>query len=83
MTRTSETAAVYQFRKKRGLVRKPADCRYILASVITTPELTEASLAMLLGLLGGVYVNHPEALFWDVLVKFLEKRHTGGAIIIP
>lgn len=47
------------------------DCRYIAAAVITN---TDTGLALLFGLLCGEYLKAPDAVFWDVLVKFLHNR---------
>jgi hypothetical protein len=58
-------------------VRDSSDCHYIAAAVITNEQTT---LALLFGLLAGAYLNHPDALFWDVCVKFLEKRPTGEIV---
>ncbi len=52
-------------------MRTPKDCQLIAASVITS---SDTQLALVFGLLVAAYIKHPGALFWDVLVKFLEKR---------
>jgi len=43
----------------------------IAAAVISS---SDTHLALLFGLLVGDYLKYPDALFWDVLVRFLQKR---------
>lgn len=52
-------------------MRTARDCQFIAASVITN---NDTEFALLFGLLCGAYLKHPDALFWDTLVRFLEKR---------
>lgn len=52
-------------------MRDQRDCREIAAAVVTCDDV---QLALILGLLCGSYIDHPDALFWDVLIKYLQKR---------
>ena len=58
-------------------MRSPEDCRFISAAVITNEQ---TALALLFGLLCGAYLKKPDALFWDVCIRFIEKRSTGEII---
>jgi hypothetical protein len=52
-------------------MRQVEDCRVIASAVITN---NDCNLALILGLLCGAYLCKPDALFWDVLVRYLQKR---------
>lgn len=47
------------------------DTTMLASAVITTPNV---QLALLFGLLCGKYQKHPDAMFWDVVEGFLNKR---------
>ena len=60
-------------------MRDRRDCQHIAAAVISNSPDTH--FALLFGLLCGAYLRHPDALFWDVLSRFLQKRIQSEGII--
>jgi hypothetical protein len=59
-------------------MRNERDYSYIAASVIASEEAPQ--LALLFGLLCGEYLKCPDALFWDVCVKYLQQRSAVSLI---
>jgi hypothetical protein len=51
------------------MIKTVKDCTLITASICS--ELTPVQQALLLGLLTGEYIKHPESKFWNVIENFM------------
>lgn len=52
------------------------DCSLITAEICA--ELNSSQQALLLGLLTGEYIKHPESKFWDILESFIQLIKKGN-----